>query len=132
VKPRPQVIAGKTYQVETGMGKMRVVINDDEAGAMFEMFLYLGKTGSIGASTAEGFGRLISTALRHNVPPEELAAQLFGIRSPRTTMHQGEMIWSLPHGVAVCMLKHLGKTPADIENVNTDPADHDTLEAMRR
>lgn len=129
MKPRPQVIAGKTYQVDTGMGKLRIVINNDESG-MFEVFLYLGKTGSIGSSTAEGFGRLISTALRHNVPPEELAAQLFGIRSPRTAMHDGKMIWSLPHAVAVCMLKHMGKTPKDLENVNTDPADHDTLEAM--
>lgn len=118
--PRPDVIVGKTYRVETGVGALHVVINDHE-GAPFEVFLYLGKSGSHNSATTEAIGRLISTSLRAGVAPEVLAKQLFGIRSPRTTMHRGKDIWSLPHGVAVALMQHLDINEEDLDDIEEDP-----------
>ena len=99
-RPRPAVVHGATVQVPTGCGPMNVTVNDDEQGE-FEIFSSIGKGGGCAAAQTEAQGRLISLALRHGVPYDEIIAQLQGIRCPKPVMAgQGQITLSCGDAIA--------------------------------
>lgn len=109
-RERPDVVHGSTYKIKTAYGKLYVTINDDEAGAPFEIFSHLGKAGGFFAAKAEAITRLMSLALRSGIDPEEIIDQLKGIRGPTPTWgDDGKMILSLPDAIAQVLDKHLHK-----------------------
>lgn len=76
---RPQLLSGETQRMETGCGKLFVIMNDDEYGAR-EVFANMGKAGGCASSNTEALGRLISLALKKGATPAEIVEQLKGIR----------------------------------------------------
>ena len=76
---RPQLLTGETQRMETGCGKLFVIMNDDEYGAR-EVFANMGKAGGCASSNTEALGRLISLALKKGASPQEVVEQLKGIR----------------------------------------------------
>ena len=76
---RPQLLSGETQRMETGCGKLFVIMNDDEYGAR-EVFANMGKAGGCASSNTEALGRLISLALKKGASPQEVVEQLKGIR----------------------------------------------------
>jgi len=76
---RPQLLNGETQRMETGCGKLFVIMNDDEYGPR-EVFANMGKAGGCASSNTEALGRLISLALKKGASAEEVTEQLKGIR----------------------------------------------------
>ena len=76
---RPQLLSGETQRVETGCGKLFVIMNDDELGPR-EVFANMGKAGGCASSNTEALGRLISLALKKGADAAEIVEQLKGIR----------------------------------------------------
>ncbi len=76
---RPQLLTGETQRMDTGCGKLFVIMNDDEYGAR-EVFANMGKAGGCASSNTEALGRLISLALKRGASPQEVVEQLKGIR----------------------------------------------------
>ena len=104
-RPRPKVVAGKTYKIKSELGTVYVTINEDEYGP-HEVFIQLGKSGSSSNALTEAIGRLISLALRSGIDPMEIVDQLKGIRS-MPTWDDGEVILSCPDGIGKVLEKHL-------------------------
>ena len=76
---RPRLLQGETERVETGCGKLFIIMNDDEYGPR-EVFANMGKAGGCASSNTEALGRLISLALKKGASPAEVIEQLKGIR----------------------------------------------------
>jgi len=79
--PRPDSLNGVTQRVETGYGKLYVTINEDENGLPFELFANIGHSGGYTNSFTEALAKVISTALRSGVDPEEIVDELQGTRA---------------------------------------------------
>jgi len=85
---RPEKLTGCTYKVKTPVGTAFVVINSDDLGNPFEVFINVGKAGTHVMADAEAIGRLLSTTLR--IPSalsakaiaEAMIEQLAGILEP--------------------------------------------------
>lgn len=114
VKPRPMVVQGSTYQVETPMGQAYVTINTNGGNQPLEMFINVGKAGSDVTALAEAMGRLISLTLRMSspIPPMErarkVAAELIGIGGARSLGFGENRVRSLPDAVAKVIDRHFG------------------------
>ena len=76
---RPRLLSGETERMDTGCGKLFVIMNDDEHGPR-EVFANMGKAGGCASSNTEALGRLISLALKKGASPSEVVEQLKGIR----------------------------------------------------
>jgi ribonucleoside-diphosphate reductase alpha chain len=76
---RPRLLKGETERVDTGCGKLFVIMNDDELGPR-EVFANMGKAGGCASSNTEALGRLISLALKKGASASEIIEQLKGIR----------------------------------------------------
>jgi ribonucleoside-diphosphate reductase alpha chain len=76
---RPQLLTGETQRMDTGCGKLFVIMNDDEFGPR-EVFANMGKAGGCASSNTEALGRLISLALKKGASAQEIVEQLKGIR----------------------------------------------------
>jgi len=70
--------AGFTYELKCGCGDLFVTCNDDKAGNLKQIFLKLGKAGGCSNAVMTSTGMLLSTALKNNVPPEDLIRVLDG------------------------------------------------------
>jgi ribonucleoside-diphosphate reductase alpha chain len=76
---RPRLLTGETERMETGCGKLFVIMNDDEMGPR-EVFANMGKAGGCASSNTEALGRLISLCLKKGASTTEVVDQLKGIR----------------------------------------------------
>lgn len=99
-RKRPQVIQGQTIKMKTGCGNMFVTINKDQDGKAFEVFCTMGKSGACAASMNETIGRLVSLALRSNIPAEEVYQQLLGIRCHRAEGRGTSRVFSCADAIA--------------------------------
>lgn len=113
LRTRPSKLQGNTYKIKTPVGTAFVVINADEMGNPFEVFINVGKAGSHVMADAEAIGRLISLSLR--VPSEYPAKavaeavidQLSGIGGADSVGFGNNRIRSLADGVAKVMREYL-------------------------
>lgn len=80
--PRPRVLAGKSYEIVSGCGRVYVTCNDRD-GRLFEVFAKMGKSGGCGAATMEGLGRAVSIGLRSGNDPRDYVSTLAGIQCHR-------------------------------------------------
>ncbi|MBI2013610.1 MAG: adenosylcobalamin-dependent ribonucleoside-diphosphate reductase [Candidatus Colwellbacteria bacterium] len=103
---RPEVMQGRTYKIKTGYGNLFVTINNDEAGAPFEVFAAIGKSGGFFQEQSEAICRLISLALRSGIKTEEIIDMLKGIRGPMPVMSDKGTIFSLPDAIARVLEEH--------------------------
>jgi len=114
VKPRPMVVHGSTYRINTPVGVAFITINTNGGNPPepLEVFINVGKAGTDVYAMAEGLGRMISLALRfssHLSPTQrikEIVAQLQGIGGSKTMGFGREKIRSLPDAVAKVLAMH--------------------------
>ncbi len=113
-KKRPEVLSGQTRQVRAPEGKVNITLNcDPDTGALFEVFINLGKAGSDIAAMAEALGRLISFNLQMPSPmsqtdrTREMIDQLRGIGGSRTVGFGPNQVKSLPDGVGLVLDKYV-------------------------
>ncbi len=114
-RPRPVVIAGKTYRKKTGYGVMYITINDDEEGQPFEVFATIGKTGGFYAAKSEAICRLTSLALRSGIKAEALIEQLKGIRGPMPIWDNGVQVFSIADAIAQTLDQHIKEPQAKLD-----------------
>jgi ribonucleoside-diphosphate reductase alpha chain len=104
-KPRPRALTGRTYKVETPVGKAFVTINENGGEQPFEAFINTAKAGSETAAVSEAIGRLISYILRMTSPTKqtdrlrEIVRQLSGIGGGRSLGLGPNRVRSLPDGI---------------------------------
>jgi ribonucleoside-diphosphate reductase alpha chain len=108
-RERPTIMRGSTYKVTTSYGDLYVTINDDLQGRPFEVFATIGKAGGFFSAKSEAICRLVSLALRANIPPEEVIRQIKGIRGPMPSWSEGGMILSLPDAIAQILERHIAQ-----------------------
>ncbi len=112
-KPRPSVLPGWTYRVETPLGRAFVTINENGNGQPFEVFVNTSKAGSETAAISEAIGRLISYILRlaSTVEPrerlKEVWRQLNGIGGGRAAGFGPNRVRSLADGIAQALRRYL-------------------------
>lgn len=112
VQPRPMVVQGATYKINTPVGTAFITVNVNENNEPLEIFINVGKAGTDVYAMATGLGRIISLALRFNShlsPRErvkEIIDQLQGIGGARTLGFGKERIRSLPDAVAKVLSMH--------------------------
>ncbi len=116
IKPRPMVVHGATYRINTPVGIAFITLNTNGGNPPepLEIFINVGKAGSDVYAMAEGLGRMISVALRfssHLSVAErvnEIITQLQGIGGARTMGFGKDRIRSLPDAVAKVLSMHYG------------------------
>ncbi len=112
-KPRPRALVGRTYSVETPLGKAFVTINENGGDQPFEVFINTAKAGSDTAAVSEAIGRLISYVLRLASPIEpsqrmtDVTRQLAGIGGGRSLGFGPNRVRSLPDGLAQVLEEYL-------------------------
>lgn len=114
VKPRPMVLQGSTYRVETPVGQAYVTINTNGGNQPVELFINVGKAGSDVTAMAEALGKLISLTFRMASPipqierAHKIAAMLIGIGGARSLGFGENRVRSLPDAVAKVIDRHFG------------------------
>jgi len=114
VKPRPQVVHGSTYKVETPVGQAFITINTNGGRQPLEVFINVGKAGSDVTAMAEALGRVISLTFRLASPvspierAHKVAAELIGIGGARSLGFGENRVRSLPDAVAKVIDRHFG------------------------
>lgn len=114
VKPRPMVVRGATYRINTPVGVAFITINTNGGSPPepLEVFINISKPGSDVSAMAEGLGRTISLALRFAshlpalVRVKEIVNQLQGIGGARTMGFGKDRVRSLPDAVAKVLSMH--------------------------
>jgi len=112
LKPRPEVLNGRTHKVITPLGKAFVSINEDADGNIFEVFINVGRAGSDITADAEAIGRLISLTFR--IPSDyasdqiaqKVISQLRGIGGSSSTGFGVDRVRSLADAVAKAIEQH--------------------------
>ncbi|OIN90417.1 ribonucleoside-diphosphate reductase, adenosylcobalamin-dependent [Candidatus Collierbacteria bacterium CG1_02_44_10] len=114
VKPRPMVVHGSTYRINTPVGVAFITLNTNGGTPPepLEVFINISKPGSDVSAMAEGLGRTISLALRFasHLPAlervREIVNQLQGIGGARTMGFGKDKVRSLPDAVAKVLSMH--------------------------
>ncbi|MGA2504886.1 MAG: adenosylcobalamin-dependent ribonucleoside-diphosphate reductase [Anaerolineales bacterium] len=112
-KPRPRLLPGSTFRVETPLGKAFITINENGGKQPFEVFINTAKAGSETAAVSEAIGRLVSYVLRLASPiaPRErlgeVVRQLSGIGGGRSLGFGPNRVRSLPDGVGQVLDEYL-------------------------
>jgi ribonucleotide reductase alpha subunit len=127
-KPRPRALSGKTYNVETPLGKAFVTVNENGGDQPFEVFINTAKAGSETAAVSEAIGRMISYLLRLASPVEplnrlrEVVRQLSGIGGGRSLGFGPNRVRSLPDGVGQVLEMYLREKDGMDEPVSEEKA----------
>lgn len=129
VKPRPPMLPGYTFLVDTPHEKKCYTTINEMDGQPFEVFVSAGKAGSDISASTEVHGRLMSLLLRTNspVPPivrlKQIQRQLSGIGGSRKKGFGPNAVYSLPDAISKalddyirCYVARLSETTScDIE-----------------
>ncbi len=127
-KPRPKMLRGETFQIESPMGKSYVTINRNGGEEPFEVFINTGKAGSEIFAVSEAIGRLISYALRLASPISprerlaEIVRQLNGIGGGRPMGFGPNRVLSLPDAVGRALSAYLNIEDESTSEVESRPA----------
>ncbi|MDO8654978.1 MAG: adenosylcobalamin-dependent ribonucleoside-diphosphate reductase, partial [bacterium] len=125
-RKRPDMMAGKTYRMNTGYGKLYVTVNNDEKGVPFEVFATIGKSGGFFQEQSEAICRLISLSLRSGVKVEEVVKDLKGIRGPMPIFTERGTVLSLPDAIGRVLEDHMG-VMREVEEVLQRPESQEVL-----
>ncbi len=112
-KPRPKSLIGRTYSIETPVGKAFITINENGGDQPFEAFVNTAKAGSETAAVSEAIGRLISYILRIASPimptdrMREIVRQLIDIGGGRSLGFGPNRVRSLPDGIGHVLDEYL-------------------------
>jgi ribonucleoside-diphosphate reductase alpha chain len=123
IKPieRPIRLDGFTAAKETPVGKLFLTLNALN-GHPVELFAQIGKAGSDVSAFTEAIARLISTALRSGVDPQEIADQLLGIGGSRAIGFGPNRVRSVPDAIGQFLDEYLrGVTEGEEEGEDDGP-----------
>ncbi|MCB9777127.1 MAG: vitamin B12-dependent ribonucleotide reductase [Alphaproteobacteria bacterium] len=121
-RKRPQILSGVTVKMPSPVGDLYTTINEDEDGVPFEVFAAVGKAGGAANADTEAIGRLISLALRHGLPLEEVRDQLRGISCDRAVGFGPNKVLSAPDAMAQAIDHYLArKAGKDHQKAKVDP-----------
>jgi len=115
IKPRPMVVSGKTFRIQTPVGTAFITINVNGEENPLEVFITVGKAGSDVRADSEAIGRLISLCLRlgSDFSPKEVLAQIVdqleGIGGSSSIGFGKDKVRSLADGVAKVLKLYLGE-----------------------
>jgi ribonucleoside-diphosphate reductase alpha chain len=115
IKPRPMVVSGKTFRIQTPVGTAFITINVNGDENPLEVFITVGKAGSDVRADSEAIGRLISLCLRlgADFSPKEVLAQIVdqleGIGGSSSIGFGKDKVRSLADGVAKVLRLYLGE-----------------------
>lgn len=107
LRARPGVLHGYTEKIETMFGSMYVTVNSDESGRPFEVFGTLGNAGGPVMADIQAMSRLISMALRANVPMRSIHKQLRGIATENAVGFGRNKVLSVPDGIGQVLERHM-------------------------
>lgn len=113
VAVRPSLLTGFTEKIRTGYGNLYVTVNVRE-GRPFEVFAHIGKSGYTTMADTEAICRLISLALRSEVPIEQVVRQLRGIGGSNQVYSDGARVTSIPDAIAQVLHRHFGLAGAPL------------------
>lgn len=109
---RPKKMGADTHVLETGNGKIYVIVSKHN-GKPVEVFMNMGKSGQLFNVFSEALGRVMSIALQHGVPLEEITKTMIGINSDRPHWFRLDendvkptQILSIPDGIAQLLEKY--------------------------
>jgi ribonucleoside-diphosphate reductase alpha chain len=137
-KPRPRALTGRTFNVETPVGKAFITINENGGEQPFEVFINTSKAGSETAAVSEAIGRLISYILRIASPVlptdrmMEIVRQLLGIGGGRSLGFGPNRVRSLPDGIGQVLdtyLREKSGIPVEVPAGKSNGNGGHTLEA---
>ena len=117
MKPRPEIVTGRTIKIRSPFGSVYVTINENGNLEPFELFLNVGKAGSDIAADAEAIGRLCSLLLRIPSPiPEDervrlIIKHLSGIGGSRDTGFGANRVRSVADAVSIALKMYLEDAP---------------------
>ena len=112
IKPRPMVVHGATYKIDTPVGRAYITVNTNGGNEPHEVFITIGKAGTDVFAMAEGLGRMISMYFRstNHLRSEEriqnVIKALSGIGGGRSMGFGKERVRSLPDAVAKVLQMH--------------------------
>ena len=106
IRKRGDSLRGYTERIKIGCGELYVTVNFDDDGVR-EIFTTNGKSGGC-HSQSEATCRMVSTALKYNIPTDVIIKQLKGIRCPSSIKNSGGSSLSCPDAIARCMEKCIG------------------------
>ncbi|MFH1289399.1 MAG: ribonucleotide reductase N-terminal alpha domain-containing protein [Patescibacteria group bacterium] len=115
IKPRPKIVSGQTYRVETPVGTAFVTVNTNGGNEPLEIFINVGKAGSDIAADAEAIGRLVSLNLRIGslFSASEVLAQIIdqldGIGGGESVGFGPNKVRSLADGVSKVLTEYIHK-----------------------
>lgn len=128
VKPRPMVVHGSTYKIDTPVGRAYITVNTNGNSEPHEVFMTIGKAGTDVFAMAEGLGRMISMYFRTtgHLSPEDrvknVINELQGIGGGRTMGFGKERVRSMPDAVAKVLKMHF-----EYLNKQSDAQDTDSF-----
>ncbi len=131
-KPRPRALTGKTFNVQTPVGKAFITINENGGEQPFEAFVNTAKAGSETAAVSEAIGRLISYILRMASPVvptdrmREVVRQLIGIGGGRSLGFGPNRVRSLPDGIGQVLDQYLREKEGLAADVPTEKSNGNT------
>lgn len=97
-QPRPEILQSITTKVPTGLGTLYITVSELD-GKPFEVFCTIGKSGGSIMAKAEVTGRMISLALRHDIPLDEIVNQLIDIAGGEQLPWKDTVVKSIPDAV---------------------------------
>ena len=106
IHERPKSLSGKTERVSTGLGALFVTVNEHD-GKPFEVFAQVGKAGSDVSAFTEGLARMVSLALRSDIPALEIAGQLKGIGGSMTNGFGTAKVLSVPDAIGRVLARYV-------------------------
>jgi ribonucleoside-diphosphate reductase alpha chain len=122
-------LPGRTYSIETPLGKAFITINENGSGQPFEVFINTSKAGSETAAVSEAIGRLISFILRLSSPVaplervREIVQQLTGIGGGRSLGFGPNRVRSLPDGVGQVLEMYLHEKEGKANGGTNQPSE---------
>ncbi|MBI5963169.1 MAG: adenosylcobalamin-dependent ribonucleoside-diphosphate reductase [Chloroflexi bacterium] len=129
-KPRPRSLTGRTFNVETPVGKAFITINENGGEQPFEAFINTAKAGSEIAAVSEAIGRLVSYILRMASPVapldrmREIVRQLIGIGGGRSLGFGPNRVRSLPDGIGQVLDQYLREKDGTITEEKSNGNGH--------
>ena len=97
-------LPSKTEKIRTELGNLYLAVTFDEDDNPFEVFGWIGKTGSFGHGMTELACRLLSLHLRRGTPLEAIIEQCRGIKDMAPTPNlqgDGSVVWNTGVGDAI-------------------------------
>jgi len=102
---RPEILSGCTYQMPSNDGTVFIILNEDDRGCPYEVFLKAGKSGSDLAAHADAIARLCTLLLQihSNLSARERIENII------TELSEIGGRSSIPNAVALALNRYLKK-----------------------